>query len=66
MTGLQLIIELRERGLYDGTAVLVTADTSNTLEEAARQADVEIIYKPVLPARLRRALERMLSKSTAD
>lgn len=66
MTGLELIVELRERGCYDGTAVLVTADTGNTLEEAARQADVEVIYKPVLPARLRRAVERMLSKSTAD
>ena len=66
MTGLELIIELRERGSYDGTAVLVTADTGNTLGEAARQADVEIIYKPVLPARLRRTVERLLTRSTAD
>lgn len=62
MSGLELVIALREQGTYDGTAVLVTADTSNTLEETARQIDVSIIYKPVLPARLRRAIEGLLSR----
>lgn len=62
MTGLELVVALREQGLYDGTAVLITADTSNTLEEAARQADVAIIYKPVLPARLRRLVESLLNR----
>ena len=66
MTGLELITTLRERGQYDGSAALVTADTSNALEEAASQADVTVIYKPVLPARLRRAVEGMLSKLTTD
>ncbi|MFA5678136.1 MAG: hybrid sensor histidine kinase/response regulator [Pseudomonas sp.] len=62
MNGLELIVALREQGIYDGTAVLITADTSNALEEAARQADVSIIYKPVLPARLRRAVEGLLNR----
>ena len=62
MNGLQLVVALRERGLYDGAAALITADTSNALEEAARQADVAIIYKPVLPARLRRTVEGLLDR----
>lgn len=66
LNGLELIIALRERGQYDGNAALVTADTSNALEEAASQADVTVIYKPVLPARLRRAVEGMLSRLAAD
>lgn len=66
MTGLELIITLRERGWYDGSAALVTADTSNALDVVANQADVMVIYKPVLPARLRRAVESMLSRLTTD
>ena len=65
-TGLELIVRLRERGEYNGSAALVTADTSNQLDEAARQADVAVINKPVLPARLRRAVESMLSSLAAD
>ena len=63
VTGLELIVTLRERGAYDGSAALVTADTGSQLEEAARQADVVVINKPVLPARLRRAVEGMLSSN---
>ena len=61
MNGLDLITTLRERGLYDGPAALVTADTANTLSEIARQADVQVIYKPVLPARLRRVVQGLLA-----
>lgn len=60
-SGLELIISLREQGMYDGATALITADTSNDLEDAARQADVTVIYKPVLPARLRRAVQGLLS-----
>lgn len=62
MNGLELITALRERGVYDGAAALVTADTSDALAAAAKQADVAIINKPVLPARLRRAVQDMLSQ----
>lgn len=61
MNGLELVISLRQAGLYDGPAVLVTADTSSTLADAARQADVLVIYKPVLPARLRRSVQSLLA-----
>src|SRR5690606_36746061 len=60
-SGLELIISLREQGMYDGATALITADTSNDHEDAARQADVTVIYKPVLPARLRRAVQGLLS-----
>lgn len=62
MNGLELVIALRAQGIYDGTTVLITADTSTELEEAARQADVAVIYKPVLPARLRRTVESLLNR----
>lgn len=61
MSGLELIVTLRARGVYDGPAVLVTADTGNTIDEAARQADVQVIHKPVLPARLRRLVQGLLA-----
>lgn len=60
LDGLQFIRQLRAQQLYAGPALLVTADTSETLAEAVRLADVEMIYKPVLPARLRRLLQRLL------
>lgn len=60
MDGLELITTLRERGLYDGAAALITADTASTISELASQADVQVIYKPVLPARLRRVVQGLL------
>ena len=60
MNGLELVASLRQAGLYDGPAALVTADTSSPLADAARQADVAVIYKPVLPARLRRTVQSLL------
>lgn len=61
MDGLELIRLLRERRLFVGPAVLITADTSEELLDAARLADVAIVYKPVLPARLRRTIQKLMS-----
>ncbi|HDZ57626.1 MAG TPA: hybrid sensor histidine kinase/response regulator [Pseudomonas xinjiangensis] len=64
MDGLDLIHKLRAEGLYGGPAALVTADTSESLLEAARLADVGVIYKPVLPARLRRMVQKLMVAAT--
>ncbi len=57
--GIALIRELRATRRYSGPALLVTADTSEAVSELARLADIEVMYKPVLPARLRRAIQRL-------
>ena len=61
--GLDLIRALRDQAIFAGPAALVTADTSEELGESARLADVEVLYKPVLPARLRRVVHKLLSLS---
>jgi signal transduction histidine kinase len=58
--GLALIRELRASTRYNGPALLVTADTSEEVTELARLTDIDIIYKPVLPVRLRRAIHQLL------
>lgn len=60
VNGLQLIAALREKGIYTGPATLVTADTSAELEREAAANEALIIHKPVLPARLRRAVQSQL------
>lgn len=61
LDGIELIRALRERGLYTGHAWLMTADTSEDVAGAAQLADIELIYKPVLPARLRRLIQQLLA-----
>jgi CheY-like chemotaxis protein len=63
LNGLELILQLREHGYYAGPAALVTADTSEELTEAVRLADVQLLYKPVLPARLRRTVQQLLAQA---
>ena len=63
LNGLELIRHLRERGDYAGPAALVTADTSEELTEALRLADIQLLYKPVLPARLRRTVQQLLAQA---
>lgn len=58
--GLELIRRLRSQHIYAGPAALITADTSEELLIEARQAEVAVIYKPVLPARLRRTVQKLL------
>lgn len=62
LNGLELIRQLRERGIFGGPAALVTADTAEELVEAARLADLQLLYKPVLPTRLRRVVSDMLQQ----
>lgn len=62
MDGLELIRALRERRWFAGPVVLITADTSEELLEAARLADVAVVYKPVLPARLRRTVQKLMAE----
>jgi CheY-like chemotaxis protein len=64
--GLVLIRELRATRRYNGPALLVTADTSEEVTELARLTDIDIIYKPVLPARLRRAIQLLLPDVPQD
>ncbi|TKA90926.1 response regulator [Halopseudomonas bauzanensis] len=66
MTGLELIEAMRQEELYTGPAVLVTADTSDELARSAEAANVLLIYKPVLPARLRRLVQSLLQGQMAS
>ncbi|MEH6566973.1 MAG: hybrid sensor histidine kinase/response regulator [Halopseudomonas sp.] len=59
--GLMLVRALRDQAVFAGPAALVTADTADEVIEAARLADVELLYKPVLPARLRRVVHNLLA-----
>ncbi|TVP90585.1 MAG: response regulator [Pseudomonadaceae bacterium] len=60
--GIELIRQLRTTKRFSGPAVLVTADTSQEVAEQASLVDVSVLYKPVLPSRLRRQLQTLLRK----
>lgn len=61
MDGIALIKALRGGGIHTGPALLITADTSEEVVEAVRLTDIELIHKPVLPARLRRLIQQLLA-----
>jgi Na+/proline symporter/signal transduction histidine kinase len=58
-TGLDLIGSLRERLGELVPAVLVTADRSNDVRQAAERLDVAVIHKPLKPAVLRALITRI-------
>lgn len=58
-TGLDMIRRLRARFGEATPAVLVTADRSNEVREAADQMDVSVINKPLKPAVLRSLMTRL-------
>ncbi|MCL5041080.1 MAG: hybrid sensor histidine kinase/response regulator [Gammaproteobacteria bacterium] len=58
--GIELVRQLRTSKRFSGPVVLVTADTSQEVAEQARQMDISVLYKPVLPSRLRRQLQSLL------
>ncbi len=58
--GIELVRQLRKTKRFSGPAVLVTADTSQDVAEQASLVDVSVLYKPVLPSRLRRQLQALL------
>jgi len=66
LDGVALIRKLRASKSFNGPALLVTADTSDEVTELARLSDIEVINKPVLPARLRRAIQQLLPVTQAD
>lgn len=56
LDGLQVIAQLRQRLGQALPAILVTADGDELLRQRCAQQDVSLLAKPILPARLRRAL----------
>lgn len=64
LDGVALIKALRGRGVYSGPAILISADTSEELAAAARLTDIELLYKPALPARLRRLIQQRLAETS--
>ncbi len=63
--GLEAITALRGRLGLHTPAILVTADRSAEVRDAARSLDVEILNKPVKPAPLRALLSRCLALNAA-
>jgi CheY-like chemotaxis protein len=51
--GLDAIIELRRRFGAELPAILITADRSPHVRDAAREQDVQVLSKPLKPAALR-------------
>ncbi len=58
-TGLDLVVRLRRRFGAAIPAVLVTADRSNEVREAAEALDVTVLNKPLKPAMLRSLMTRV-------
>ena len=52
-TGLGAIAELRQRFGADLPAILITADRSPLVRDAARANDIQVLNKPLKPAALR-------------
>lgn len=57
LTGLQALRRLRDETGVEAPAVLITADRSRALEAAAAAEGVELLTKPVAPAKLRALLQ---------
>jgi CheY-like chemotaxis protein len=51
--GIAAIADLREKYGHDIPAILITADRSPKVREAARAAEISLLNKPVKPASLR-------------
>ncbi len=60
-TGTDAIRMVRERLGPDVPAILLTADLARRPGEPTGQADIQVLHKPVMPARLRTALEGLLA-----
>ena len=61
--GLQVLELLREQAQHMLPALLMTAEVTPALVERAAHAHIPVLAKPVLPARLRQALVRVLAKT---
>jgi signal transduction histidine kinase/ActR/RegA family two-component response regulator len=60
-SGIDAIAALRERLGADTPAIIVSGDTSAAAQSEARDADVQLLLKPVVAATLREAAERAMS-----
>ena len=57
--GLEVVARLRERFGAAVPAVLVTADRSTEVRQAAEELDIHVLNKPVKPAALRSLITRL-------
>ncbi|MGZ8258946.1 MAG: ATP-binding response regulator [Caldimonas sp.] len=65
-TGLQAIQRLRSNIGVVVPAVLVTAETSRSVSEAAQAAGLPLLHKPVSPLKLRALLAQLLRRPAGD
>jgi CheY-like chemotaxis protein len=54
--GVDAIVALRRVCAYELPAILITADRSASVREAARLQNIQVLYKPIKPAALRALL----------
>jgi Na+/proline symporter/signal transduction histidine kinase len=62
VTGIQVVRELREHAGKSIPAIIVTADHSDPVRNAVREAGYALLHKPLKPAALRALMSRMLSR----
>jgi CheY-like chemotaxis protein len=62
VTGIQVVRELREHVGKSIPAIIVTADHSDPVRNAVREAGYALLHKPLKPAALRALMSRMLSR----
>jgi signal transduction histidine kinase/ActR/RegA family two-component response regulator len=60
-SGIDAIAAIRERHGNQLPALLVTGDTSKSAMQAAREANLIMLHKPIKPARLRAALTEVIA-----
>ena len=58
--GLDTIASVRAALGDDVPAILITADTTPAVSEAAKHAGTPVLHKPVSPLKLRALLDRLL------
>lgn len=57
--GIELVLAMRQQSGRHVPAILITADRSKVVQDAARAADIQYLPKPVKPAALRACLARV-------
>ena len=60
INGIQLVARLRQQLAYVVPACLISGDTDPALQDAAQQAQLTLLHKPVRPAKLRNLLRHLL------
>jgi signal transduction histidine kinase/ActR/RegA family two-component response regulator len=65
-SGIDAIAAIRERHGNRLPALLVTGDTSKSAMQAAREADLIMLHKPIKPARLRAALTEVIAANRKE